>query len=196
VAAPDLPPPPGLGSCAGLLRYDGAGRRLVVAIKYRNSRALVGRLGQRLAQQVAAVPFDVVTWAPTSAERRRERGFDHAELLARAVARAARVPCHRLLARDGGPAQTGRSAPERHAGPHFSATGGGGRAVLLVDDVTTTGATLSAAARALRAGGARAVDGAVLAVTPIRHRPAAVPPGAPGHDADDFGDALVTGAGR
>jgi predicted amidophosphoribosyltransferase len=168
VAAPELTPVPPLRSCTGLLAYDGAARQLVVGIKYRNARALVGRLGQRLAQQVASVPVDVVTWAPTSAARRRARGFDQAELLARAVARETERPCRRLLERDGAPPQTGRSAPERLAGPGIRALGGEGRAVLVVDDVSTTGATLAAAARALLDRGAISVDAAVLAVTPRR----------------------------
>jgi ComF family protein len=169
VAAPALTPPPPLRSCTGLLAYDGAARQLVVGIKYRNSRALVGRLGERLAQQVANVPFDVVTWAPTSPGRRRARGFDQAELLARAVARRSRRPCRALLERGAGPAQTGRSAQARLVGPSFRvAAGEPGQAVLLVDDVSTTGATLTAAATALLEHGAATVDAAVLAVTPSR----------------------------
>lgn len=160
--APLLPLPPGLDTCRAVVAYDDDVRAAVVRLKNRDERAQVARWADALAALVPDVEGLVVTWAPTSGSRRRRRGFDHAELLARAVARRRRLPIRRLLRRQPGPAQAGRGAAERrvHAGfvarpcPH---------PVLVVDDVSTTGATLRAAAGALRRSGAPSVHALVVA---------------------------------
>ncbi|MCB0978019.1 MAG: ComF family protein [Acidimicrobiales bacterium] len=136
-------------------------------LKYRNQRSSLRWLGSALADLVDAEAVDVVTWAPTTGSRVRERGFDHAELIARRVAGRTGVPVRSLLDRGPGPAQTGRSEVERHSGPSFLPRRSlCGSSVLLIDDVMTTGSTLSAAARALRTAGASRVRGLVVA-----HRP-------------------------
>jgi predicted amidophosphoribosyltransferase len=149
-----------------LLAYDGPARRLLARLKYANERAALRGLAAALAD-AAPSGASVVTWVPTTAARRRERGFDQAELLARAVARRLRLPCRPLLRRAPGPAQTGRSRAERRtAPPAFTPRRPARGPVLLVDDVVTTGATASAAARALRAGGAPRVLLLAAARTP------------------------------
>jgi predicted amidophosphoribosyltransferase len=164
---------PGLDDCRSLLAYEGVARRLVTGLKYRNDRVALGWLAARMAALVAPPGGAVVTWAPTAAARRRRRGYDQAELLAAAVARQWGLPCRALLARRGrGPearrAQTGASAAARRRGPSFTARGPVPGPVVVVDDVTTTGATLRAAAEALRAAGAPWVVGLTVASTPRR----------------------------
>ena len=136
-------------------RYDGAGRRLILALKYRNRRGLLVPVALAMAQLVDRRTFDVVTWAPTGAARRRARGYDQAELLARQVARALGLPCRRLLRRaPGSGPQAGLGRDGRLAGPVFVCARPVRGRVLVVDDVVTTGATLRAAAHALQGAGA------------------------------------------
>jgi predicted amidophosphoribosyltransferase len=175
--APALPSPAGVDRCLAMLAYDGVGRELVARLKYRNARSAVPYLAGAMAALAAGQAVDVVTWVPTTPARRRSRGFDQAQLLAAAVARRLRRPCRPLLRRVAGPAQTGRTLAERRTGPAFAprrrARAAVPARVLVVDDVVTSGATLTAAARALRAAGALEVHAVVAARTPARRASAA-----------------------
>jgi competence protein ComFC len=152
--------------------FSGRVRDVLLGFKYRNRRAVAGHLAGLLVNRLvtAGRAVDVVTWAPTSRRRRRERGFDQAELVARHVARQLGVPCRRLLERaDVDGPQTGRARDARLQAPLFRAHPNVPPArVLLVDDVVTTGATLRAAAAQLERAGATEVVPAAFAATPDR----------------------------
>jgi predicted amidophosphoribosyltransferase len=107
-----------------------------------------------------AVPDVALVAVPAHPGRRRTRGFDPAELLARALARRTGLPLARTLRRSASAGrQLGASRDERRAagGLGFAARGPAPRIAILVDDVHTTGATLSACAQALKQAGARRV---------------------------------------
>ncbi len=160
---PSLVVPLGLDSCRALMAYDDEARVLITALKNRGHRGLITEMANRLALLVPPGGSFTVTWAPTGAARRRQRGFDQAELLARAVARRRSLRCQPLLRRLPGPPQAGQSRSDRRRNPGFRATGSIPSCVLLIDDVATTGATLVAAARVLRAAGCGEVHGLVVA---------------------------------
>lgn len=171
------PPPLGIDAWVAAFAYEGVTRELVARIKYRNVRSALPWLAAATAAAARrrfggegsnAFP-DLIAWPPTTASRRRERGFDHAEILARAVGRHLGLPVRATLDRLDRTAQTGRSASERRSGPLFAERGVcDGLSVLVVDDVATTGSTLASCASALRRGGARAVLAATVARTPPR----------------------------
>ena len=178
--APDLAPPPGFDAFGALLSYEGETRRLIAAIKFQGHSDAIELPARVLAELVEVAP-DVVTWAPTSRQRQRQRGYDQAELIARTVSQSLGCQCLPTLQRNAasgdstGDHQTGRSRRERLAGASF-AFGGSGvgtrgvdphrlGSVLVVDDIRTTGATLSAAGDTLLEAGATSVSGLTLAVT-------------------------------
>ncbi len=148
------------------LPFDGVARQVVHGLKYRNRRSVARLVAGLMVRRLRLGAVDVVTWAPTSGARARRRGYDQAELLARAVAAELGVPCRRLLYRSHGVEQTGHTRAERLRGPAFRARAAHSRLrVLLIDDVVTTGATLAAARDALLQAGVGTVVCAAAAAT-------------------------------
>jgi ComF family protein len=139
--------------------------RLVHQLKYRAWPGLAAPLagfmaGTPLPGPMAAVR--VVVPVPTTAERRRERGYNQAALLADAFARlTGRTAIAALRRERGRSTQTTLQPLARAANVSgaFRITDDGVRlrnaSVVLVDDVLTTGATASACALALRGAGVR-----------------------------------------
>lgn len=158
--------------------HEGGAAELVRALKYGRKTSVVTLIADRMASVASAAQgADAVTWVPCSPTRRRERGFDPAELLARALARRLRLRARRLLRRLDDDPQTARTREGRLDGPELAARHRlRGGLILVVDDVCTTGSTLRVAATALRARGAASVVAAVATMAPAAPRhPVALP---------------------
>ena len=149
----------GVASCRPVFVYDEGVRTLLLALKYRNRRDALGYLAGEIAG-VVDVDADVVTWVPTTAARRRARGFDQAELLARGVGRHVRLPVRSLAPARRQPPADGARCAGASPGPRVFRRPPArivARTVLLIDDIGTTGATLQAAALALTRAGWREI---------------------------------------
>src|SRR5438552_15985512 len=151
--------------------YQGAAREAVHALKFRGRSAIASVMATHMAQRLVEwrPPIDSIVPVPLAGSRRRQRGYNQSELLAKELARLTAVPLepralirprsappqYRLSDRDerrrnvSGVFKSGKRVPE------------GG--VLLVDDVMTTGATLAACARVLMETGAGPVFGLAFA---------------------------------
>jgi ComF family protein len=148
--------------------YDGAVRLAVLALKNNRARSVASQLGDVLTKALDDDNgrFDLVTWVPVSPARRRERGYNQAELLGRRVARRLGLPTAPTLGRTTSLHQTGAARAQRLAqvaGAFYATQRLDGRRVLLVDDVVTTAATMEECARVLLAAGAAEVHGTAVA---------------------------------
>lgn len=154
------------------LRYDGAVRRTILSLKEQGRTDVAGALAAPLAAVVAAAlraeprgGLELCT-VPSSRAAFRRRGYDPIALVLRRAglpgARGVLVSVRRhaqqkALGRTERRQNISGSLAARH--PLL------GRSFVLVDDVVTTGATLSEAARAIRAGGGEVLFAVALANT-------------------------------
>lgn len=149
--------------------YTGLARQLVYALKFNRSQAAAEPIARLMTEALPwLAPNILIAHIPTASSRRRSRGYDHAELLARQLARIQNLRYATLLARQGQSRQVGAKRQERlkqleHAYYVCNQTPVQGAHILLVDDITTTGATLEAAAKVLKQAGAKTVDAVVFA---------------------------------
>jgi ComF family protein len=139
--------------------YDDRVRALVACWKERGRRRLGETAVALVNEAVPRPPVEAVVPVPADRDRLLWRGHHPAEALARGLAASWDVPFHHALLRSGAaPRQRGLRVAERRRnvrGAFRAVTAP--RRVALVDDVYTTGATVSAAASALRRAGAEEV---------------------------------------
>ncbi|MEW6662191.1 MAG: ComF family protein [Bacillota bacterium] len=155
--------------------YQDPLKRAVLALKYQRRQRLARTLGRLIGEQMLREDLikglPVVIPVPMSYRRRKERGYNQAELLARALANCLKLPMANCLKKTREtPAQAGLDRQERlqNLFGAFTVTVGGmirGKEVLLVDDVLTTGATAGECARVLLSAGAAGVSVAAVAAS-------------------------------
>ena len=148
-------------SARAAVEYDDGVRRLVAGWKERGLRGLARDAAAVMAAAVPPPKASVVAFIPAEGERARMRGFHPAERLARELGERWELPVRPLLARTRY-VRRQRGLPladrRRNVTGAFAPAAEVPRRVALVDDVYTSGATVAAAASALRKAGARRVE--------------------------------------
>lgn len=146
--------------------YDARARRLVHAWKERGRRRLAREAAALVVETLTRPDVAALAFVPADATRALERGHRPAEALADELGRLWELPVQRLVRRARSVERQrglGLKDRRRNVAGAFAAVGVSPARVCLVDDVYASGATVAAAASALRQGGARRVEVVTLA---------------------------------
>jgi competence protein ComFC len=158
----------GFASARAAFAYEGPARKLVTACKFRSLRSLGAEMAELARPAFGAAALagaegaEAVTCVPVHHDRRLERGFNQAELLARELARQSGLPFVAALERPhrgarqselSGAARAANVAGAFAVAPRAAPLVAPFKRVVIVDDVYTTGETLSQCSKALKDAG-------------------------------------------
>lgn len=154
--------------------YDGVMRECIHLLKYEKKMALSRPLGKMMADlikgYISKEEFDLIVPVPLHHKKKKERGFNQAELLSNEVGKTVGVPVNAkdLIKHRSTPSQTDLSKKQRitnvknsfrirQKDPFFY------KRILLIDDVFTTGATINECSKVLLLADAKSVFALTLA---------------------------------
>lgn len=150
-----------------LFNYNDVAKNSMVQIKYHNKREYLDFYGTALAvrfeREIRKMNVDAIIPVPVHPSRRRKRGFNQAEVLAKILGDRLGIPVKPELLK-----RTKKTLPQKEltAGERLKNLSGAFQAetipadvrrVLLVDDIYTTGSTVEACTRVLKASGAETI---------------------------------------
>ena len=127
-------------------------KEIIWQYKYQSKRALARDIAEALNTRFK-ISADICTYIPTISSHIRQRGFDHAKLLAKEFSRQSKLPLSGLLKRKWQYTQVGAGRK----------TNVSGKNILIIEDVISSGATITAASELLMNNGAKSVETLVFA---------------------------------
>ena len=173
------PVPENLDSILPVFEFNDTIQLIIHALKYRGYKSLGIELGKKVAERLPGnyfQPGSVLIPVPLHPVKKRERGYNQAEFIARGISEICGIPvlCNLVKRVKNTETQTHLNAEERHANMlnAFSVPDKAPlidiQAVILIDDVFTTGATMNSAAHILKVQGIPSIKGLTVAA-PIQN---------------------------
>ncbi len=172
---PRIEPVPSGEICVAPFSYDSTVRQAIINYKFKGKRYNAKSFSCALCGVIENIykdmDFDVVCCVPLSAKRKRQRGFNQSEIIARNVAEYFEKPFESLLIKKiDNKEQHSLSAEDRiknvigvYSPKNLDAIKG--RKILIIDDVATTGNTLAECCKVLKDNGAEFVICATAAIS-------------------------------
>lgn len=150
-----------------LINYDDIAKKSMTQIKYKNKREYLDfyseAICQRYQYQILRMSAQCLVPIPVHPARKRQRGFNQAEILANQLGKNLQIPvCSQMLIRNK------KTAPQKNLDPrqrlqnlesafHTNHILESVKSVILVDDIYTTGSTIEACTRVLKRAGIQSV---------------------------------------
>ena len=158
--------------CCYPLLYDSMVRESFLRYKFYGAVSYAEPFASILADRLRSVSqgCDTVTWVPLSRRRKRKRGYDQAEQIAKGTAVLLGLDCERILYKNKETKTQSRLKGRKDRADNVKGAYAlhdsklvEGRRILIIDHIVTTGATLSECCRVLNKAGAEAVIAAAFA---------------------------------
>ena len=155
-----------------LYEYEGPIRETVYRFKYKGRKSYADAFAHdanELWGEWIRASADIITPVPMNATKLKKRGYDQADVLARAIAYECRVPYRHVLSRSRNtvPMKTLSRADRQNNLKNAFQVGDFDvklKRILLVDDIYTTGSTLDECAKVLLKKGASEVNGIYISI--------------------------------
>ena len=168
VCIPCIETPLPVDWCEAWGAYSGPLERLLHALKFERHDFLDDALAVLLEETMRDRDFDAIAGVPMHRAKERKRGYNQADLLARALSRRIGIRCDMTLLTRRRERATQSQLPKRDRaanvrGAFAASSRVKGKSILIVDDICTTGETLRACAAALHDAGAGRVCAVAVA---------------------------------